>query len=167
MQDVCHSSPAKTVFNPDQLGAIPECRSVLRTRSPLVAIVFLKYKPVLSQLYVCPSYDGRWGIVHAMNPYPYVLKLFLGQSYPAFHRHITSLPELQGLIYLNFFFAVFPSFFLAYTAKNSCSHKAIEVPFDGILTATCIRLLRSYEEFDTTHYTLDTLQLPNSLLSRL
>jgi hypothetical protein len=102
MQDVCHSSPAKTVFDPDQLRAITESRSVLRARLPLVAIVFLKYKPVLSQLYVCPPYDGRWGIKNAMNPY--VLKLFLGQSYPAFHRHITSLPELHGLIYLNYFF---------------------------------------------------------------
>jgi hypothetical protein len=84
---------------------------------------------------------------------------------PALHSNGMSLPFLNSNAWYmsTSLYAAFIRHFRAETAKKSFRHKAIEVPFDGFLTATCIRLFRNS---DTPQYTLDTLQLQNFILPK-
>ena len=102
MQHLRHPYPALAILEPHQFRTITKSRFVLRARLPVVRSVFLKNVPVLSQLYISPGYDRRWGIVHTLHPD--IRELFSTQSFQKFLRQIGPLPELQRLINIDIIF---------------------------------------------------------------
>ncbi len=138
MQDARHRSPALTIFYPDQFRALGESRFVLRARLPVVGIVYLKNIPVLAQLSICLPDDRRWCIVHTMNPY----YLFMNYIPQAYHSDPFMNSSIQYHLLLPW-----PAIFSCKAHKlrvpsTAFSCKAIDVPFDGFLTGTCIRVFR-------------------------
>ena len=157
MRNVRHCSPAFAIFNPHQFRIIAESHFVLRARLPVVPSVFLKmYLSFRNSTLALLMTDAGACIVHAMHPYGG--RLFLRQSFPAFNRHVRSLPELQRLVDINIIFVAFPAFFGWKLHKIRVATMRLTSPSTASLL---LPPLVCSDHFDTSHY---TLQVPFSLL---
>ncbi len=160
MQNVRHRNPAFAIFHPNQLRTIPESRCVLRARLPVVASVFLKNVPVLPQLFICSWWQT---LKHNTRHAPKLQYALSRTILPCIQRAcpIPSWTSTLGKCQYNFLLP-FPAFFAWKLHKIRVATMRLMSP-----STASLRLppLVCSDHSDTFHYTIDTLQVPFSLLS--